>query len=356
MSPPTAPTAVSNLNPPESIESVEQLDALLSEPSEPAIEAMRQVPGDVMLLGVGGKMGPTLARMVKRAAEQAGTPRRVLGVSRFSSGDLQQQLEEDGVETIKCDLLDEAQLAELPECPNIIYMAGMKFGSTGAESLTWAMNTHLPALVSKRFARSRIVAFSTGNVYGLVPVQHGGSREPDAPNPEGEYAITCLGRERIFEHFSRTDAVPLATIRLNYAVEMRYGVLMDIAQQVQAGEPVDLSMGNMNVIWQGDANAYTLAALAHADSPPFVLNVAGPEVLSVRQIAEQFGELLGKTVQFTGSESPDALINNGQKGHRLYGYPRIGIEQIIRWTADWLQRGGETHGKPTHFEVRDGKF
>ncbi len=195
------------------------LEALLSEPSEAAIEAMRQVPGDVMLLGVGGKMGPTLAKMTRRAAEMAGTPRRVIGVSRFSSGDLQQQLEEDGIETIKCDLLDEDQLANLPDCPNIIYMAGMKFGSTGNEALTWAMNTHLPALVSKRFARSRIVAFSTGNVYGLVPVQHGGSREGDTPNPDGEYAISCLGRERIFEHFSRTQGTPMATIRLNYAVE-----------------------------------------------------------------------------------------------------------------------------------------
>ena len=349
-------TTIANTNPPERIEDVAQLEALLSEPTGAAVEALRQITGDVMLLGVGGKMGPTLAKMVQRAAEQAGTPRRIIGVSRFSSGNLQQQLEADGIETIKCDLLDESQLAQLPDCPNIIYMAGMKFGSTGKEALTWAMNTHLPALVSKRFPTSRIVGFSTGNVYGLVPIAHGGSREEDAPNPDGEYAISCLGRERIFEHFSRTNSTPMATIRLNYAVEMRYGVLVDLAQQVNAGQPVDLSMGNMNVIWQGDANAMTIAALAHAANPPFILNVAGPEILSVRQICTRFGELLGKDVQFVGQESPDALINNGQKGHRLFGYPRIGIDQMQLWIADWIQRGGEILAKPTHFEVRDGKF
>ncbi|MFW6059887.1 MAG: NAD-dependent epimerase/dehydratase family protein [Phycisphaeraceae bacterium] len=349
-------TTLTNTNPPNRIEDVAQLEALLSEPSDAAVAALRQVDGDVMLLGVGGKMGPTLAKMVKRAADQAGTPRRIIGASRFSDADLPRQLEADGIETIKCDLLNEDELAKLPDCPNIIYMAGMKFGSTGKEALTWAMNTHLPALVSKRFAQSRIVGFSTGNVYGLVPIAHGGSRETDPPNPDGEYAISCLGRERIFEHFSRTNNTPMATIRLNYAVELRYGVLVDLAQQVYADQPIDLSMGNMNVIWQADANAMTIAALAHADSPPFLLNVAGPEILSVRQICQRFGELLNKNVQFIGEESPDALINNGQKGHRLFGYPRIGIDQMQQWIADWLQRGGETLGKPTHFEVRDGKF
>ena len=351
-------TTLTNANPPDTIDDSAQLDALLSEPSEPAIETMRQLTGDVMLLGVGGKMGPTLARMVKRAADGAGTSRRVIGVSRFSSssGDLQQELEQHSIETIKCDLLDESQLAKLPDCPNIIYMAGLKFGSSGNEALTWAMNTHVPALVSQRFPQSRIAAFSTGNVYGLVPVQHGGSREADTPNPDGDYAISCLGRERIFEHFSRTNGTPVSVIRLNYATELRYGVLVDIAQQVHAGQPIDVTMPNMNVIWQADANAYTIASLLHADSPPCWLNVAGPELLSVRDVAQRFGELMGRDVTLTGSESPDALINNGQKGHRLFGYPRIGVDRMLRWIADWVQRGGETLGKPTHFEVRDGKF
>ena len=347
---------LTNTHPPDRIENTAQLDDLLSEPSPAAIDALKQCPGDIMLLGVGGKMGPTLARMAKRAVDEIGDNRRVIGASRFSSGDLQSELESHGIETIKCDLLDETALAKLPDCANIIYMAGLKFGSTGSEALTWAMNTHVPALVSKRFPQSRIAAFSTGNVYGLVPVQHGGSRETDTPNPDGDYAISCLGRERIFEHFSRTNGTPLSTIRLNYATELRYGVLVDLAQQVHADMSIDVSMPNMNVIWQADANAMTIASLAHAGSPPFMLNVAGPEILSVRQVCTQFGELMGKDVTFTGEESRDALINNGQMGHRLFGYPRIGVDQMLRWIADWVQSGGETHGKPTHFEVRDGKF
>jgi len=347
---------ITHTHPPERIENVDQLDELLSEPSPPAVDALKQCPGDVMLLGVGGKMGPTLARMTQRAAAQVGDNRRVIGVSRFSDQALQKELEQHGIETIKCDLLDEQQLAELPDCPNIIYMAGLKFGATGSEALTWAMNTHVPALVSKRFPQSRIAAFSTGNVYGLVPVQHGGSRETDTPNPDGDYAISCLGRERIFEHFSRSQNTPLATLRLNYATELRYGVLVDIAQQVHAGAPVDVTMPNMNVIWQADANAMTIASLACADSPPFMLNIAGPELMSVRQVAARFGALMNKTVTFTGEESRDALVNNGQMGHRLFGYPRVGAEQMLLWIADWVQSGGETHGKPTHFEVRDGKF
>lgn len=348
--------STTDANVPESIADVEQLEALLSEPNEAAIEAMRQVKGDIIVLGVGGKMGPTLARMAKRAAEAAGTPRRVIGVSRFSSGDLEAELNRHGIETVRCDLLNEEEVAKLPDAPNVIYMAGMKFGSTGKESLTWAMNTYLPAVVAKRYANSRIAAFSTGNIYGLTPSTRGGSIEGDPLNPTGEYAVSCLGRERIFEHFSRTLNIPTAMIRLNYATELRYGVLVDLAQQVWAGHPIDLSMGIMNVIWQADANAMTIASLADADTPPFLLNVAGPEQLSVRRVCEQFGELMGKSVQFVGEESPDALLNNGQLGHRKYGYPRVGAQQMLIWIADWIKRDGDTLGKPTHFEVRDGKF
>ena len=341
------------------IADVDQLEARLSEPSGAVVDAMSRISGDVVVLGVGGKMGPTLARMIKRAAEQAGGPgasRRVIGVSRFGSGDLEAKLHQHGIETVRCDLLDAQQVRRLPQAENVIFMAGMKFGSTGNESLTWAMNAHLPALVCEQYAQSRIVAFSTGNVYGLAPVNGGGSVEGDALNPAGEYAMSCLARERMFEHFSLTQATAVATIRLNYATELRYGVLVDLAQQVRDGQPIDLGMGNMNVIWQGDANAMAIAALEHAASPPFVLNVAGPEQLSVRRVCRQFGELMGKPVHFTGQEADSSLLNNGQLGHRLFGYPRVSAQQLLRWTAHWVMRGGETLGKPTHFQVRDGKF
>jgi nucleoside-diphosphate-sugar epimerase len=235
-------------------------------------------------------------------------------------------------------------------------MTGMKFGATGQEALTWAMNSYLPGMIALRYRQSRIVAFSTGNVYGLSPVALGGSVESDPPAPVGEYAMSCLGRERIFEHFSRTLGIPTALLRLNYACELRYGVLVDLAQRVLAGEPVDLGMGQLNAIWQADANATALCAFGHVASPPFVLNVAGPETLSVRRVAEEFGRLLGRPVCFQGSEAVDALLSNGQLGHRLFGYPRVAAGQLIRWIADWLRRGGPTLGKPTHFEVRDGRF
>lgn len=341
---------------PDRIETVEQLDDLLSEPTPAAVEALARLDGDLLLLGVGGKMGPTLARMARRAFDTAGLRRRVIGVSRFSGGGLESWLQQHGVETRRCDLLDPSQLARLPEAANVLFMTGMKFGSTGQEALTWAMNAHLPALVCQRFARSRIVAFSTGNVYGLSPVTHGGSVESDAPQPVGEYAMSCLGRERMFEYFSRTFGLPMALLRLNYATEMRYGVLFDVARKVWTGEPVDLAMGQLNALWQGDANAMSLAAFGHLTSPPRLLNLAGPEQLSVRRVAEQFGELLQRPVTFRGSEAPDALLSNGQRALRLFGYPRVGARQMIEWIADWVRRGGVSHGKPTHFEVRDGAF
>jgi nucleoside-diphosphate-sugar epimerase len=341
---------------PQVIESVEQLDEMLSAPPQYVVEALSRHDGDILVLGVAGKMGPTLARMAKRAADAAGSKRRIIGVARFSDASQQKILEGWGIETIKADLLDQRQLDRLPEAPNVIYMAGMKFGSSGQEALTWAMNAYLPGMVSQRYAGSRIVAFSTGNVYGLAPLAHGGSIETDALNPVGDYAMSCVGRERIFEHFSRTTQTPMSLIRLNYATEMRYGVLVDLAQKVWANQPIDVSMGNMNVIWQGDANAMALASLAHASAPPFVLNVAGPELLSVRRVCEQLGRRLGRTPAFVGQESPDGLLSNGQLGHRLFGYPRVSISQLLDWTADWVKRGEATLGKPTHFETRDGKF
>jgi hypothetical protein len=338
------------------IENVEQLEGLLSEPRPAAIEAMRQLEGDLMLLGVGGKMGPTLARMARRASDMAGAKRRVIGVSRFSSGGVEQQLGRHGVETLRCDLMDKTQVDRLPDVPNLIFMTGMKFGSAGNAGMTWMMNVYVPGMVCQRFTKSRIVAISSGNVYGLSPVARGGSVESDALNPIGEYAMTAVGRERIFEHFSRALLIPLALVRLNYANEMRYGVLADLARSVWNEQPIELAMGSFNAIWQADANAAVLASFDHLSVPPRVINVAGPELLSVRRVAEEFGRLLGKPVTLHGTESPDALLSNAQRSHQLFGYPCVATRQMMEWIADWVRRGGESLDKPTHFQVRDGNF
>lgn len=340
----------------KSIQDVEQLEDLLSQPTPETVEAMGTLEGDIVILGIGGKMGPTLARMAKRASTLAGSSRRIIGVSRFSSASLPAQLHAWGIETHSCDLLDRSSYAELPDAANLVYMAGMKFGSTNQEARTWAMNAFLPGLVSERYRDSRIAAFSTGNVYGLSSAYLGGSIETDPLNPVGEYAMSCLGRERIFEHFSRTYQTPVSILRLNYATELRYGVLLDIAERVLAGTPVALEMGHLNSIWQGDASAMSLQSLLHASAPPLILNIAGPELLSVRRIAAAFSERLGKEVHFEGVESGDAILSNAQKAFHLFGYPTIGVNQMTDWIADWVRRGGEKLGKPTHFEVRSGNF
>jgi nucleoside-diphosphate-sugar epimerase len=333
-----------------------QLDDLLSEPTEAAIDSLGRVEGDLILLGVAGKMGPTLARMARRASDAAGVQRQVIGVSRFSTPGSEQTFHACGVQTIRGDLLDESFLRGLPDAANVIYMTGMKFGATADPAQTWAANVYLPALVAKRFQKSRILAFSTGNVYPLVPIDSGGSRETDPTGPVGEYAMTALGRERMFEYASQTYAIPTTLVRLNYAAELRYGVLLDIAQKVFDEQTIDLSMGYANVIWQGDANAMTLAALADASQPPHVVNVAGPELVSVRETAEAFGQLFAVAPRFTGTESPTALLSNGSQGYARYGRPRVTCAQLIDWVAHWVRSGGPTLGKPTHFEVRDGKF
>jgi dTDP-4-dehydrorhamnose reductase len=338
------------------IESIPHLEELLSEPSNAVAETFARVSGDILILGVAGKMGPTLARMAVRAAETSGTKRRVIGVARFTDANAERELQTHGIETIRCDLLDESALARLPNTPNVIFMAGRKFGSSGDEPLTWAMNTHLPGMVAQRFAASRIVAFSTGNVYGLVPVMNGGSRETDTPQPVGEYAMSCLGRERMFQYFSARQNTAMALIRLNYACEMRYGVLVDIAQRVWQDQPVDVAMGYFNVIWQADANAMTLCALGHTCVPPLLLNVTGPERLRVRDVAIRFGELMNKRPRFTATEAPSALLSDATRALELFGHPRISAERLIEWIAGWVMRGGSTLGKPTHFESRDGRF
>jgi nucleoside-diphosphate-sugar epimerase len=339
-----------------SIQDVTQLEDLLSQPTEGVVRALGSLEGDIIILGAAGKMGPTLARMAKRASETAGKKRRVIGVSRFSSSSLENRLLSWGVETVRCDLLDLASLARLPDAANVVFMAGMKFGSTGQEWLTWAINSFLPGLVANRFRDSRIAVFSTGNVYGLSPVSRGGSREQDALNPSGEYAMSCLGRERIFEHFGRANKTKMAILRLNYASELRYGVLVDIAQRVNAGQPVSLSMGYLNTIWQADASAMSLESLRCATAPPQVINITGPALLSVRSVAEEFGKKLGKPVRFEGVESSDALLSNASKSHGLFGLPRVSAQQIIDWTADWVHKGKPTLAKPTHFEERAGQF
>jgi len=341
---------------PTSITNVNQLEALLSEPTSGVVDMLRRLDGDIILLGVGGKMGPTMARMAKRASDLAGTKRRVIGVSRFSSAHEESNLQQHGVETIRCDLLDEDAVGQLPDAPNVVFMTGMKFGSTGQESLTWAMNAYLPSIICKKYRRSRVVAFSTGNVYGLVAVSGGGSREDDAPNPVGEYAMSCLGRERIFEHFSRTLGIPMALIRLNYAAELRYGVLVDLAQRVWREEPVDLGMGYFNILWQGDANAMSLQAFDAVAVPPAAINVTGPELLSVRWAAERLGERMHKAPRFVGTEGSSALLSNARPALDRFGAPRVPAEQLLHWVAEWIIRCGPTLGKPTHFESREGTF
>jgi nucleoside-diphosphate-sugar epimerase len=335
---------------------VGELDDSLSMPSPLAIEVLGNLSGDLILLGVGGKMGPTLARMARRASDQAGQSRRIIGVSRFSDTRIRDQLAQWGVETIACDLLDDSEVDRLPEAPLVIYMTGMKFGASLNPALTWAMNCYAPALVCRKFRHSRIVAFSSGNVYGMVDAKSSGSRETDSLEPVGEYSMTVLGRERMFQYFGEQQQIPTALLRLNYATELRYGVLVDIARDVLAGNPIDISMPAVNVIWQGEANAMTLAALAQTQVPANIINLAGPEILRVRDVAERFGKLMNKPANLTGEEGPVAYLNDGSRGHQLLGSVQVSADQMIQWTADWVLRGGESLNRPTHFQVVSGKY
>jgi nucleoside-diphosphate-sugar epimerase len=338
------------------IETEQQLDEILSLPSEADIEALRSLDGDLILLGVGGKMGPTLALRARCAADAAGVTKRIIGVSRFSSIAAREQLEAAGVETISADLLNRDEMAALPDAENVIFLAGRKFGSTGGEALTWAMNAYLPALVAERYESSQIVAFSSGNIYPFVPVTSGGATESTPVAPVGEYAQSVLARERVFTYFSERNGTPVALLRLNYAVELRYGVLLDIGTAVFERKPVSLGTGMVNVIWQGDANSICLRSFDLCQAPPAILNLTGPETLSVRWIANCFGEIFGVEPIFEGTESNTALLNNAAQCHRLFGYPSVSVERLIEWTAQWIGIGGPTLAKPTHFDTRDGKF
>lgn len=336
--------------------SIAELEERLSRPRGVLVDDLRKLDGDILVLGAGGKLGPSLVRLALRGVAEAGTGARVIAVSRFSEPGLADALREAGAAVVEADITDDAALAALPDAPNVVYLVGAKFGTSGREHATWVMNSYLPGRVAQRFAGRRVVALSTGNVYPLVPVTSGGCTEDTALQPVGEYAMSCLGRERVFTHFALRDGTPLALIRLNYAVEMRYGVLVDIARTVLAGEPLDLTMGHANVVWQGYANEVTLRSLNHAATPPFVLNLTGPEMVSIRQVATAIAARVGREPVFEGTEAPTALLSNAQLCHRLFGYPDVPLAELIEWTADWVCGGLPLLGKPTGFQRRDGKF
>ncbi len=338
------------------MESVAEHEDRLSTPRTALVDDLRKIDGDLLVLGAGGKLGPSLVRLAVRAAEAAGGGRRVIAVSRFGKGDLADDLRAAGATTIVADIADDTALRALPDAPNVVFLVGAKFGTSGREAATWYTNTFLPGRVMQRFRGSRIVALSTGNVYPLAPVTAAAPAEETPPEPVGEYAMSCLGRERILEYSAVTSGTPTALIRLNYAVEMRYGVLVDLARSLLAGEPIDLTMGHVNVVWQGYANEVVLRALLLADVPPTVLNVTGPEQVSIRQVATALAARLGVPARFTGQEAENALLSNAGRCHRLFGYPDVTLGELVDHTAAWVGSGRPLLDKPTGFQRRDGRF
>ncbi|RAV21051.1 NAD-dependent epimerase/dehydratase family protein [Paenibacillus contaminans] len=335
---------------------IEELEAKLAEPSAALIEDMKKLDGDIMLLGIGGKMGPSLARLAMNAIKAAGVDKKVYGASRFSDKALKEELERDGVETFTVDLLNDDELKKLPKVKNMLYMAGNKFGTTGREHFTWAMNAYLPGRVAEHYRDSRIVVFSSGNVYPLTPVAAGGATESVSPCANGEYGQSCLGRERVFEYFSNTYQIPMVIYRLNYAIDLRYGVLLELAKSIKEQRTIDISMGHANVIWQGDANEVALRSLLVCNTPPNVINVTGPETISLRWAANELGKRLGIQPIFEGVESETALLSNSTKMSSLFGYPKVSLGQMFDWVAEWVAQDGATWNKPTHFQERDGKY
>ena len=328
----------------------------LLEPSPALLSDIATLDGDIMILGVGGKMGPALAKLARRALNLVGSERKVIGASRFSEPGLVEELNQLGIETHVVDLLNEDQLDSLPAAKNVLYLAGTKFGTTGKESFTWAMNAYLPGRVAEKYRDSNIVVFSTGNVYPLTPVDAGGATEKLSPEPLGEYAQSCLGRERVFQYFSTKNNTPVFIYRLNYANDVSYGVLLEIAKAVKERKPIDLRMGYVNVIWQGDANEIAIRALNHCSVPAKVVNVTGPETVSIKWLGGQFGNIFGQEPVFINTEESTALLSNAGVSNDLFGYPKVLLNQMIQLIAEWVNQGGKTINKPTHFQERQGKF
>jgi len=341
---------------PDIISTVDELELALSTPYAETVELMKKLKGDLLILGVAGKMGVSLAHMARRACRMAGVKKRIIGVSRFTNENIRTKLEQFEIETVKCNLVNLEELERVPSAENIIFMAGHKFAKKGSEQMLWMINTVVPANVCKRFPNSNMVAFSTGCVYPLVSPETGGSRETDAPLPIGEYANSCLGREKIFEYFSAHKNTRVLLFRLNYAIDLRYGVLLDIGEKVFKGEPVDISVSHVNVIWQGDANNRALLCLKKTRTPPAILNITGGEILSVTEIAKRFATLMGKKEKFKGKDFGKAYLSNASLSMQIFGEPKVTIEQMIKWTAEWLKNSGTTLGKPTLFNITDGRF
>lgn len=338
------------------MKTIDQVYQDLLQPSDLLISDIEKLEGDILILGAGGKMGPALAKLTKQAIDKAGVNKKVIAASRFSEPGLQDELNALGIETHATDLLEDDQLHQLPDIKNVLYLAGQKFGTTGKESFTWAMNAYLPGRVAQKYKNSRIVVFSTGNVYPLSPVSLGGLTEDHPPGPVGEYAQSCLGRERIFQYSSAKYNTPVFIYRLNYANDVTYGVLLEIAKSVNEEKPLDLSMGHVNVIWQGDANEIAIRALHHCAVPAKIVNITGHETISVRWVAQQFGKLFDKTPQFINEEKSTALLSNAAESVRLFGYPQVTVKQMIEVLGEWIKQGGKTINKPTHFQEREGQF
>ena len=338
------------------MEGIELTYNKLLEPSDDLVSEIAELDGDILILGVGGKMGPALAKLAKRAIDKAGVNKRIIGAARFSEAGLQEALNSERIETIRADLLKDDQLEALPDIKNVLYLAGTKFGTTGNESFTWAMNSYLPGRVAQKYQNSRIVVFSTGNVYPLTPVLIGGADETMKPQPVGEYAQSCLGRERLFQYYSLKNNTPILIYRLNYANDVTYGVLLEIARSVKEKRALDLSMGHVNIIWQGDANEMALRAFRYCAVPSKVLNITGPETISIRWLAKEFGKLLGQTPQFINQEQDTALLSNAAESYRLFGYPKVPLKKMIELIVDWINEDGKVINKPTHFQERTGQF
>lgn len=341
---------------PDVISSVQQLDEVLTTPDPALIADIDALDGDIMVIGASGKMGPTLAQLAKNAVNAGSTNREVLAVARFSDPDSRELLESSGINTIAADLDNPAQIESLPNATNIVYMLGTKFGTTGKEYQTWSTNTYVAGSVARRFPESRFTVFSSGNIYPLRPITTGGADEMVTPDPVGEYAQSCLARERMFEYASVQNGTPVSIFRLNYAIDLRYGVLWDIASQVLAGNAVDITMGNVNVIWQGDANSIALRCLNVASSPMNVFNVTGPETIAMRYLVDRFAQRFGVEPKYIGAEAETALLSNAAKTFGEFGYPSVPLATMIDWVANWVQNDGPSINKPTNFQTRDGRF